>query len=144
MGSSRRGLEGGRKKETTVCLLLLGQVSRNDWVSSDYSSAGLPWLLTSGNMASSLDPSGSRGVNNLPLLLMSGLPHHPCFPITRSNTFWTCAPYYISSFEHSMDCVFWLIHSISLFPHVCKEDSNGSNGITLLRRLIHVHKVHDT
>ena len=64
LGGSRRRLEGGRKQVTRMCLPVSGQISRSGRVSSDYSFAGPLWLLTSDNMASSLDLSGPRDMNN--------------------------------------------------------------------------------
>ena len=68
--------------------------------------AGPPWLLTSDNMASSLDLSGPRDMNNLLSLLTSGLSYHPSFPIAHSNSFITCTPYCISSVEPAVECIF--------------------------------------
>lgn len=47
LGGSRRRLEGGRKQETRMCLPVSGQVSSSGRVSSDYTFAPPPWLLTS-------------------------------------------------------------------------------------------------
>ena len=106
LGGSRRTLEDWRKQETRMCLPVSGQVSSSGRVSSDYSFAPPPWLLTSDNMASSLDLSGPRDMNNLLPLIMSGLSYHPSFPIAHSNSFITCTPYCISSVEPAVDCVY--------------------------------------
>lgn len=89
---------GGRKKSGCVSLFpsVRGQVSRKGWVSSEWLTVPLldfSYLLTPEHIASCLDLSSSRSVNNFLLLLISGMPHHPFPPITHSSTFVTCAPY---------------------------------------------------